>query len=85
MLKTIKQKNKDMLMEKEITSSHIMQDKIKPVLRERGLEILRQKSSRSACFNCHPKKKKSADLSQDNKRKYGGYNKRFLKQNARHE
>jgi hypothetical protein len=51
MLKTIKQKNnKDILMEKEITYSPNMKGKIKPVLRERGLEILRQKSIRLTCF-----------------------------------
>jgi hypothetical protein len=46
-----------MLMEKEITSSPRMYGKTKPVLRERGLEIPRQKSSRPTCFNCHPQKK----------------------------
>jgi hypothetical protein len=51
MLKTNKQKkNKDMLMEKEMTSIPSMQGKAKPVLMERGLEIPRQKSSRLTCF-----------------------------------
>jgi hypothetical protein len=51
MLKTNKQKNnKDMLMEKEMTSISSMQGKAKLVLMERGLEIPRQKSSRSMCF-----------------------------------
>jgi hypothetical protein len=35
------------------------------------LEIPRQKSSCPTCFNCHPQKKIFADVSQDNKRKYG--------------
>jgi hypothetical protein len=56
-LKTNKQKNnKDMLMEKEMTSSLSIYSKLKLVLRERGLEIPRQKSSRPTCFNCHPQK-----------------------------
>jgi hypothetical protein len=47
-----------------------MRGKIKPILRERGLEIPRQKSNRPTCFICHPKKK-SAEVSQNKKRKYG--------------
>jgi hypothetical protein len=46
-----------MLMEKEMTSSPSMKGKTKPVLRQRGLEIRRQKSSRPTCFNYHPQKK----------------------------
>jgi hypothetical protein len=37
-------------MEKEITSSPSILGKIKHVLRERGLEIPRQKNSRLMCF-----------------------------------
>jgi hypothetical protein len=33
-----------------------MKGKNKPDLRERGLELPRQKSSRPMCFFCHPKK-----------------------------
>jgi hypothetical protein len=51
LLKTNKQKNnKDMLMEKEMTSNPSMQGKAKPVLMEGGLEIPSQKSSRLTCF-----------------------------------
>jgi len=62
--------NEDMLWGKETISSLSMWGKIKHVLRERGLEIPRQKSNRPTCFICHPKKI-SAEVSQDNKRKYG--------------
>jgi hypothetical protein len=62
--------NKDMLWGKETIYSPSMWGKIKPVLKERGLEIPRQKSSRSTYFICHPQKI-FAEVSQDNKRKYG--------------
>jgi hypothetical protein len=42
-----------MLMENKKKSSPSMYGKIKPVLREKGLEIPRQKSSRLICFFCH--------------------------------
>jgi hypothetical protein len=60
-----------MLMENKKKSSPSMYGKIKPVLREKGLEIPRQKSSRLICFFCHYQII-LADVSQDNKRKYRG-------------
>jgi hypothetical protein len=48
-----------------------MYGKSKPDFRERGLEIPRQKSSSLLCFFCHPQIV-PAEVSQDNKRKYGG-------------
>jgi hypothetical protein len=45
--------------------------KIKPVLRERGLEISRQKSSRTTCFFGHSQIV-PVEVCQGNKKKYGG-------------
>jgi hypothetical protein len=59
-----------MLWGNETISSPSMWDKIKPVLRERGLEIPRQKSNHPTYFICYPQKK-SIEVSHDNKRKYG--------------
>jgi hypothetical protein len=47
-----------------------MSVKSKPDLRERCLELPRQKSSRPTCFFCHPLIV-PAEVSQDEKRKYG--------------
>jgi hypothetical protein len=63
--------NKDMLIEKEMTSNPSMQGKTKHVLVERDLEYKDRKAAARRAFNCHPKKL-SAKVSQDNKRKYGG-------------
>jgi hypothetical protein len=43
-----------MLDGKETKTKPSMCGKFKPVLMERGLELLRQKSSRLTCFFCHP-------------------------------
>jgi len=56
---------------KEIETKPSMCGKIKPVLKERGSELLRQKSSRPMCFFCHPQIV-PAEVSQDNKRKQWG-------------
>jgi hypothetical protein len=48
-----------------------MYGKSKPDLRKRGLEIPRQKNSSMMCFFCHPQIV-LAEVSQDNKRTYGG-------------
>jgi hypothetical protein len=47
-----------------------MYGKSKPDIKERGLEIPRQKSSNLTCFSCHPPIV-SAKVSHDNKRTYG--------------
>jgi hypothetical protein len=47
-----------------------MYGQIKLVLKERGLELPRQKSSHLTCFFCHPQIV-PAEVSQNNKRKYG--------------
>jgi hypothetical protein len=55
--KKISQKNnKDILYGKETISSPSMCGKIKPILKEKGSELSREKSSRPMCFFCHPHK-----------------------------
>jgi hypothetical protein len=46
--------NKNLLWGKETISSPSMWGKIKHLLRERGLKIQRQESSRPTCFFYHP-------------------------------
>jgi hypothetical protein len=60
-----------MLYGKEPESKPSMCGKIKPVLRDRGPELPRQKSSRPTCFFCHPHQIPVEIYPQENKRKYG--------------
>jgi hypothetical protein len=60
-----------MLDDKETESKPSMCGKIKPVLKERGLESLKQKSSRPTYFFYHPQIV-SAEVFQDNTRKQWG-------------
>jgi len=53
MLKKNRKTTKTCLWKTKKKSSPSMYGKIKPVLREKGLEIPRQKSSRLICFFCH--------------------------------
>jgi len=72
MLSTKRQKNnKNMLDENKCKNSPSMYGKIKLDLRERGLDIPRQKSNSLMCFFCHPQIV-HAEVSQDNKRKHNG-------------
>jgi hypothetical protein len=72
MFKTKRQKNnKNILDDNEYKNTPSMYGKIKPNLRERGLDIPRQKSNSLMCFFYHPQIV-SAVVSQDNKRKHRG-------------
>jgi hypothetical protein len=47
-----------------------MYGKSKPDLRERGLELPKQKSNRLTCFFCHSHQISAKNFPQDNNRKY---------------
>jgi hypothetical protein len=84
-LKTNKQKNnKDMLMEKEMTSSPSIYGKIKPVFRKRGLEIPRQKKQPPDVLLTVIPKKKYLQMFLKTTRENMEIE-WFLKQNVRHE
>jgi hypothetical protein len=60
-----------MLYGKEPESKPSICRKIKPILREKGSELPRQKSSRPTWLLCHPHQIPAEIFPQDNKRKYG--------------
>jgi hypothetical protein len=72
-----------MLYGKELESKPSMCGKIKPILRERGSELPRQKSSHPTCFFCHPYQITVEIFPRDNKRKYGDKT-NMVPKNAKH-
>jgi hypothetical protein len=70
-LKRKKKKKKKTCYEERNKILSNMWGKIKLVLRKRGLELLRQKSSRPTCVFCHPHKILAERFLKTNKRRYG--------------